>query len=225
MVCRRTADPSECSWAALPVILAGAFMVVLDFFIVNVALPSLAKRLHAGSGSLEWVVAGYGLSFASFQIALGRLGDQFGRRRLYIVGLALFTLASAACGLAGSATELVLARVVQGLAAGIVMPQVLSITGAASLVALLLARSALPSAIPADTETASPATDEFPCRQLVETVTDNLGGVLPAGLREDYQTHVATCDGGVSQIAATIRALQAADLQPMPATPNQLNEY
>jgi EmrB/QacA subfamily drug resistance transporter len=110
-------------------LLAGAFMVVLDFFIVNVALPSIATELHAGESSLEWVVAGYGLTFAAFLITAGRLGDELGRRRVYVVGLGLFTLASAACGLAPSPATLVLARAVQGVAGAGVMPQVLSIIG------------------------------------------------------------------------------------------------
>ena len=113
-------------WAALPVLLAGAFMVVLDFFIVNVALPSIATDLGAGDSSLEWVVAGYGLTFAAFLITAGRLGDSLGRRRVYVIGLALFTLASAACGLAPSPTTLVAARVAQGIAGAVVMPQVLA---------------------------------------------------------------------------------------------------
>jgi EmrB/QacA subfamily drug resistance transporter len=116
-------------WAALPALLAGAFMVVLDFFIVNVALPSIATDLHASESSLEWVVAGYGLAFAAFLITAGRLGDEHGRRRVYAIGLVLFTLASLACGLAPTPTALVVARIVQGLAGGIVMPQVLSIVG------------------------------------------------------------------------------------------------
>jgi EmrB/QacA subfamily drug resistance transporter len=116
-------------WAPLPVLLAGAFIVVLDFFIVNVALPSMAADLGASESSLEWVVAGYGLAFAAFLITAGRLGDQLGRRRVYAFGLALFTVASAACGLAPTPTTLVLARVVQGVAGAIVMPQVLSIIG------------------------------------------------------------------------------------------------
>jgi EmrB/QacA subfamily drug resistance transporter len=116
-------------WAALPVLLAGAFMVVLDFFIVNVALPSIATELGAGESSLEWVVAGYGLTFAAFLITSGRLGDGLGRRRVYATGLALFTAASAACGLAPSPTTLVIARVAQGVAGAIVMPQVLAIIG------------------------------------------------------------------------------------------------
>jgi EmrB/QacA subfamily drug resistance transporter len=116
-------------WAALPVLLAGAFIVVLDFFIVNVALPAIAVDLGASESSLEWVVAGYGLSFAAFLITAGRLGDHLGRRRVYAVGLAAFTLASALCGLAPSPTALVIARVVQGMAGAVVMPQVLSILG------------------------------------------------------------------------------------------------
>jgi EmrB/QacA subfamily drug resistance transporter len=111
------------------VLLAGAFMVVLDFFIVNVALPAIATDLGAGESSLEWIVAGYGLTFAAFLITAGRLGDEFGRRRVYAFGLGLFTVASAACGLAPSPGTLVLARIVQGVAGAIVMPQVLSIIG------------------------------------------------------------------------------------------------
>jgi EmrB/QacA subfamily drug resistance transporter len=122
-------NDTSTSWSALPVLLAGAFMVVLDFFIVNVALPSIATDLDAGASSLEWVVAGYGLTFAAFLITAGRLGDGLGRRRMYAVGLALFTLSSAACGLAPTPTALVAARVAQGLAGGVLMPQVLAIVG------------------------------------------------------------------------------------------------
>ena len=96
-------DPQPLVGAA--VLLAGAFMVVLDFFIVNVALPAIATDLGAGESSLEWVVAGYGLAFAAFLITAGRLGDLFGRRRVYVAGLALFTLTSLACGLAPSPTR------------------------------------------------------------------------------------------------------------------------
>jgi EmrB/QacA subfamily drug resistance transporter len=116
-------------WAALPVVLAGTFMVVLDFFIVNVAMPAMRADLHAGTGAIEWVVAGYGLTFATLLITAGRLGDQHGRRRMFSLGLALFTAASAACGLALSPTALVAARLVQGVAAALLSPQVLSIIG------------------------------------------------------------------------------------------------
>jgi len=104
-------------------------MVVLDFFIVNVALPSIQTDLHATAGSVEWVVAGYALTSAVFLITAGRLGDRFGRRRLFTFGLVLFTLASAACGAAATPTELVIARLVQGIAGAMLMPNVLSIIG------------------------------------------------------------------------------------------------
>src|SRR6185312_16951033 len=101
-------------WLPLPVILAGTFMVVLDFFIVNVALPSIQGRLHASSGAIEWVIAGYGLTNAVFLITGARLGDRWGRVRVFCAGLALFTLASAACGAAPSPDVLVLSRLLQG---------------------------------------------------------------------------------------------------------------
>src|SRR3954462_14457269 len=91
---------TQSRWSALPVLLAGAFMVVLDFFIVNVALPSIATDLGAGESSLGGGIAGYGLAFAAFLIPAGRLGDLYGRRLVYSVGLGLFTLTSLACGLA-----------------------------------------------------------------------------------------------------------------------------
>jgi EmrB/QacA subfamily drug resistance transporter len=116
-------------WLPLPVILAGTFMVVLDFFIVNVALPSMQANLHASSGAIEWVIAGYGLTNAVFLITGARLGDRWGRVRIFAAGLALFTLASAGCGVAPSPEILVLARLVQGSAAALLMPNVLSIIG------------------------------------------------------------------------------------------------
>jgi len=117
--------------AALPVVLAGTLMVVLDFFIVNVAMPAMQTDLHASTGAIEWVVAGYGLTFATLLITAGRVGDRHGRRRMFSLGLALFTLASAACGLAWSPTSLVAARLAQGVAAALLSPQVLSIIGVA----------------------------------------------------------------------------------------------
>jgi EmrB/QacA subfamily drug resistance transporter len=116
-------------WAPLPVVLIAPFMVVLDFFIVNVAVPSMQTRLHAGTGAVEWVIAGYGLTFAVGLITGGRLGDRFGRRRMFSLGLLLFTIASAACGLASSPSLLVAARIGQGLAAALLMPQALAILG------------------------------------------------------------------------------------------------
>jgi EmrB/QacA subfamily drug resistance transporter len=112
---------------ALLVLLAGVFTSLLDFFIVNVALPDTQRDLHAGPSAVQFVVAGYGLALATGLITAGRLGDIYGRRKMYVLGLALFTLASAACGLAPSAGFLVGARVVQGAAAALLMPQILAI--------------------------------------------------------------------------------------------------
>src|ERR1700690_721905 len=114
-------------WTPLPIILAGTFMVVLDFFIVNVALPSMQARLHASDGAIEWVVAGSSPTAAPLLVAAGRLGDRDGRRRMFAFGLALFTASSAACGLAANPTMLVVARLVQGAAASLMMPNVLSL--------------------------------------------------------------------------------------------------
>jgi EmrB/QacA subfamily drug resistance transporter len=117
------------AWTALPVLMAGTFMIVLDFFIVNVALPSMQSGLHASASALEWVVAGYGLTFSVLLITAGRLGDQIGRRRVFSLGLGLFVLTSAACGLAPSAGLLVAGRFLQGVAAALISPTVLSIIG------------------------------------------------------------------------------------------------
>jgi EmrB/QacA subfamily drug resistance transporter len=125
-----TTGPPAVPRLALPVLLAGTFLVVLDFFIVNVALPSLQRELHAGADTLEWVVAGYGLTFAALLLGAGRLGDRFGRRRVYGLGVALFTLTSAACGLATSGGVLVAARLAQGAAGALIGPSVLAIIGA-----------------------------------------------------------------------------------------------
>jgi len=116
-------------WLALPIILAGTFMVILDFFIVNVAIPSLQREMHASVAAIQFVVAGYGLGLAAGLITAGRLGDLYGRRRLFALGLALFTLTSAASGLAPTPELLVLARVAQGLAAALLSPQVLALLG------------------------------------------------------------------------------------------------
>jgi EmrB/QacA subfamily drug resistance transporter len=116
-------------WSALPVVLTGTFMVVLDFFIVNVALPSMQASLHASSGALEWVAAGYGLTSAVFLITGARLGDRIGRRRAFMLGLALFTVSSAACGAAPNPEILIFGRLCQGVAGALLMPNVLSIIG------------------------------------------------------------------------------------------------
>jgi MFS family permease len=106
-------------------VLLGAFLSIADFFIVNVALPTIDRDLHASAGMLELVVAGYAVAYAVLLVTGGRLGDSFGRRRLFLIGLALFTLLSLVCGLAPTAGVLVVARMAQGAAAALMVPQVL----------------------------------------------------------------------------------------------------
>jgi EmrB/QacA subfamily drug resistance transporter len=113
----------------LAVLLSGTFLIVLDFFIVNVALPSVQTDLHAGDTTLAWLVAGYGLTFGGLLLLAGRLGDRWGRRRMFRAGVALFVLSSAACGLAPDAGFLLGARLVQGAAAAAISTTVLSLLG------------------------------------------------------------------------------------------------
>ncbi|SEM46291.1 MFS transporter [Streptacidiphilus jiangxiensis] len=111
----------------LPVVLTATFMYALDFFIVNVAIPSMQRGLGAGAGAIQWIMVGYSLALAAGLITAGRLGDIHGRRRMFALGLGLFTAASAACGFAPQVDLLVGARVAQGLAAALMAPQVLAI--------------------------------------------------------------------------------------------------
>jgi len=114
-------------WIAVIVLLFASFMDLLDTTIVNVALPSIEKDLSTTSEQLEWIVSGYVLSFAVLLITGGRLGDIFGRKRLFLIGVTGFTLASASCAAATSGDMLVISRLVQGAFAAIMIPQVLSI--------------------------------------------------------------------------------------------------
>jgi MFS family permease len=107
-------------WLALMVLCLGTLMIVLDTTIVNVALPSIRSDLGFSATSLAWVVNAYLLTFGGFLLLGGRLGDLFGHRRLFTSGIALFTLASLCCGLAGSEALLVIARAVQGIGGAIV---------------------------------------------------------------------------------------------------------
>ncbi|KAB8190707.1 MFS transporter [Nonomuraea phyllanthi] len=109
---------------ALAVCLVAAFMSGLDVSIVNVALPSIRAGLHASEGGLQWILSGYALTFGLLLVPAGRLGDARSRRALFMGGVVLFTLSSAACGFAGNMTVLIVARLVQGLAAGMLNPQV-----------------------------------------------------------------------------------------------------
>jgi EmrB/QacA subfamily drug resistance transporter len=114
---------------ALPILLLGTFVITLDIFIVNVAIPSTQRDLQAGSAAVQFIVAGYALAYAVGLITGGRLGDLFGRRRLFLMGMGLFTLASLGCGLAQTSSELVATRVLQGAASAMLGPQVLAIIG------------------------------------------------------------------------------------------------
>ena len=111
---------SRTRWLALLVLCLGDLMIVLDGTIVNVALPSIRDDLGFSQASLAWVVNGYLLTFGGFLLLGGRLGDLFGHRRLFLIGIALFTLASLGCGLANSQGFLVGARAVQGMGGAIV---------------------------------------------------------------------------------------------------------
>jgi EmrB/QacA subfamily drug resistance transporter len=114
------------TWTLIAVSLA-TFMTYLDNNIVNVAIPAIQRDLHLSTAGLEWVVSGYILVFASLLLAGGRLGDLFGRRRLFLLGLAIFTGASLVAGLAGNVDVLVASRAVQGLGAALVTPTTLAI--------------------------------------------------------------------------------------------------
>ncbi len=113
-------------WLAAAVLIVGALMDMIDVTIVNVALPTIRRSLHASSTQLEWVVSGYMLAFAAALIVAGSMGDRFGRRRVFLFGVGLFGAASLCAGLSGAGGELIAARVVQGAAAACMAPQVLA---------------------------------------------------------------------------------------------------
>src|SRR5215468_9919243 len=123
------AAPRAGGWLAMPVLMAGTFLIVLDFFVVNVTIPAMRRSLHASPSTIEWVVAGYGLTFAAFLITAGRLGDRVGRRLAFSIGIAVFVVASASCGLAPDAPVLVGARLAQGIGAALISSNVLSMIG------------------------------------------------------------------------------------------------
>src|SRR3989441_2100627 len=114
-------------WLALYVLTLGSLMIVLDVTIVNVALPSIREDLGFSETSVAWVVNAYLLTFGGFLLLGGRLGDLFGHRRLFVVGISLFTVASVACGVSTTQGLLVTARAVQGLGGAIVSAVALSL--------------------------------------------------------------------------------------------------
>jgi EmrB/QacA subfamily drug resistance transporter len=121
---RSRGDPRR--WLALPVLLTGAFLPILDFNVVNLALPAIRQDLDASSSEVQFVVSAYAATYAVFLITGGRLGDLFGRRRMFLLGVTGFTIASVLCGVAWSPAILVAGRILQGLAATVMAPQVLA---------------------------------------------------------------------------------------------------
>jgi EmrB/QacA subfamily drug resistance transporter len=121
----RVAAPRPRRWAAAVVMMVAALMDLLDSTIVNVAIPSIGRDLHAGQSALQWLVSAYSLGFAATLIISGHLGDRYGRRRLFLLGTAGFGLASLGCGIAQSPGDLIAARAMQGVMAAVLLPQVL----------------------------------------------------------------------------------------------------
>jgi EmrB/QacA subfamily drug resistance transporter len=124
---KRFVTPENKKWWTLAAVSVGLFMIMLDNTVVNVALPSIRRSLGMSLEGLEWVVAGYALTFAAFMLIGGKLADFFGRRLIFMVGLAVFTGASLVCGLAPNGGFLIGARVVQGLGGAMMNPATLSI--------------------------------------------------------------------------------------------------
>src|SRR5258706_12794412 len=116
-------DPGR--WKSLAVILAAAFLVALDFFVVNVSIPSIRANLHATFAEVQLVIASYGLTYSVLLISGGRLGDIYGRKRMFMWGVTAFTAASLFCGLAPSPMFLIAARGLQGISGALLFPQVL----------------------------------------------------------------------------------------------------
>jgi EmrB/QacA subfamily drug resistance transporter len=127
----RLVTPENKKWWTLAAVSLGLFMIMLDATVVNVALPTIRDSLHMTLADLEWVVAGYALTFAAFMLTGGKLADLFGRRRVFMAGLSVFAGASLACGLAPNSAVLIGGRVVQGLGAALMNPATLSIITAA----------------------------------------------------------------------------------------------
>ncbi|MFO7572338.1 MAG: MFS transporter [Gaiellaceae bacterium] len=117
-------------WLTLASVSVGLFMIMLDNTVVNVALPAIQDDLDTTLSQLQWIVTGYALTFAAFMLVGGKIADAYGRRLIFVVGIVIFTLASLACGLAGSGESLIAARVVQGVGAALMNPATLSIIAA-----------------------------------------------------------------------------------------------
>jgi EmrB/QacA subfamily drug resistance transporter len=119
------ADPLR--WKALTVVCAAFFMTILDVSIVNVALPSIGTSLHFSQDNLQWVITAYAITYGGFLLLAGRLADLYGRRRVFMIGVVVFTIASLLCGLAWSEGVLIASRALQGVGAAVITPSALSI--------------------------------------------------------------------------------------------------
>ena len=119
--------PDPRRWLALTVVCVAFFMTVLDVSIVTVALPSISRSLHFSASGLQWVITAYTITFGGFLLLGGRCADLLGRRLIFMLGVALFTAASLACGLASTTAVLIAARTIQGVGAALVSPATLSI--------------------------------------------------------------------------------------------------
>jgi EmrB/QacA subfamily drug resistance transporter len=117
-------------WLTLAAVSVGLFMIMLDNTVVNVALPSIQRDLDADLSELQWIVTGYALTFAALMLVGGKVADAYGRRLIFVIGIAVFTIASLLCGLASSGEMLIAARVLQGAGAALMNPATLSIIAA-----------------------------------------------------------------------------------------------
>src|SRR3954471_22835283 len=117
------AVPDPGRWKSLAVVLAAAFLVALDFFVVNVSIPSIRANLHATFAPVQLVIASYGLTYSVLLISGGRLGDIYGRKRMFMWGVTAFTAASVLCGFSPSPLFLIAARASQGVSGALLFPQ------------------------------------------------------------------------------------------------------
>lgn len=117
-------DPRR--WTALAILLTGAFLPPLDFFIVNVALPSIREDFQASASTMQLIISGYATTYAVMLITGGRLGDLYGRRNVFLAGMVAFAAASALCGFAWSPSVLITGRILQGCGAAVMAPQALA---------------------------------------------------------------------------------------------------
>src|SRR5207248_1477568 len=121
------AERRHSPWLVLSVLCLGFFMILLDTTIVNIAIPAISDHLHASLSQILWILNAYVLVYAVLLITAGRLGDLYGPKQLFLVGLVIFTLASVACGFAHNPTQLIVFRIIRGLGGALLTPQTLSV--------------------------------------------------------------------------------------------------